>query len=50
MIALVVVLAVLLVLSLLAIGVLWYRWHTYRAQPSGQHSWTNMMPAIKVKR
>lgn len=39
-------LIILLILSLLANGYQWYMWHSYRAQPAGNHSWTGMMPKI----
>lgn len=39
-----VVLAVCFILSLLANAYQWYRWHTYRSKPSGNHSFTGIIP------
>lgn len=47
MLVLVIVLAVLLVISLVGNGLLWYRWHSYRAKPAGDHSWTGIMPVVR---
>lgn len=45
---LIALLVVLLLISLAANGLLWWRWHSYRGKPAGSHSWTGMMPAVKV--
>jgi hypothetical protein len=43
-------LIILLVLSLLFNVFQWYKWHSYRTQPAGNHSYTGMFPAVKVKK
>jgi hypothetical protein len=44
-----IVLTILLVISLIVNGLQWYRWHSYRSRPAGNHSYTGVMPALTKK-
>jgi hypothetical protein len=39
-------LVIALILSLAVNGLQWYRWHSYRSKPAGNHSHTAMQPRV----
>jgi hypothetical protein len=44
-----IILSILLAISVILNGLQWYRWHSYRTRPAGNHSYTGVMPALTKK-